>query len=579
MRKILFAVAGLAIAVLAAAQLSKYKDWVKSPEAYFLTPEERQEWSKIGSDPDAEQFIAAYWAKRGGERFKAEVSRRVAAADEQFKMRRQRGSESVRGRLLIALGGPSRVSQTRVAASAEAPADTTGSAPGSRPPGTDALTAGQGQNVMQTWVYDKEKFDPSWGIGELRVRIVVDNLRGIDELQNKSDVDRAIAKVAEKSIVNPAATAASASTAPGAPAAAPAASAPSVPAVSGTGPASAAPAPAASSLPAATRSALETLLKRTKEEAGPVVFWGGPFHTLTGEPFYALQFYFAGEKAPAGSVKFGGLVTSEAGGEVASFWEDATLTEMKTGAKADRVFERSIVLPAGSYRGAFGIFPAEGGEPLESASASFKLEPKSADFDVSPLILTNELKPQTRRPAAADPFVFGVEKPIKVEPKANRAFSKQDSLWYFYAVTNPKVGESSSAAAPAATPAPSSTPVAGGAPPAAPEAKPRIMQRIGVLRDGKPAFAPFTGPAEMQLLASGYYASGSEIPLTTFEPGYYTFTLNIRDLNAARDSGAFRGLDRQAEFIVLKPDGTLPDKASATKSGPAPTPRPRPKKS
>jgi hypothetical protein len=108
--------------------------------------------------------------------------------------------------------------------------------------------------------------------------------------------------------------------------------------------------------------------------------------------------------------------------------------------------------------------------------------------------------------------------------------------------------------------------------------KPRIMQKIGVLRDGKPAFAPFTGPAEMQQLTSGYYASGSEIPLTTFEPGYYTFTLNIRDLNAPRDSAAFKGLDRQAEFVVLKPDGTLPAKASA-KAAPAETPRPKPKKS
>jgi hypothetical protein len=318
------------------------------------------------------------------------------------------------------------------------------------------------------------------------------------------------------------------------------------------------------------------LLHAAKVDAGPAMFWGGPFRASSGEPFYALQFYFPGDKAPAGPVKFGGLVASDAGGEATSFWEDAPLTDMKTGVKTDKVFERSIVLPAGSYHGAFGIFPPDGGTALETASASFKLEPKSSDFDVSPLILTNELKPQTKRPGPADPFIFGVDKPIKVEPKANRSFSKEDSLWYFYAVSNPKQPES--AGAPAAAPAPASTPAAGAAAPAAADtAKPRIMQRIGVLRDGKPAFAPFTGPAEMQQLTSGYYASGSEIPLATFEPGYYTFTLNIRDLNAPRDSAAFKGLDRQADFVVLKADGTLPEKA-ASKSGPAPTPRPRPKK-
>ena len=79
MRRTLIVAAGLAIAALATAQLTKYKDWPKSPEAYFLTPEERQEWAKVASDTDAEQFIAAYWAKRGGERFKAEVARRIAA--------------------------------------------------------------------------------------------------------------------------------------------------------------------------------------------------------------------------------------------------------------------------------------------------------------------------------------------------------------------------------------------------------------------------------------------------------------------------------------------------------------------
>jgi hypothetical protein len=184
------------------------------------------------------------------------------------------------------------------------------------------------------------------------------------------------------------------------------------------------------------------------------------------------------------------------------------------------------------------------------------------------------LKPLTKRPGPTDPFVFGAEKPIKVGPKADRVFSKQDSLWYFYAVENPKLTAPAAAAA-QPTPAPGAT---AAAPAAAEVSKPRIMQRIGVLRDGKPAFAPFTGPAEMQMLAAGYYASGSEIPLATFDPGFYTFTLSVRDLNAPRDSAAFKGIDRQADFVVLKPDGTLPEKA-APKPAAAPTPKPRPKKS
>jgi GWxTD domain-containing protein len=86
--------AGIAMASLALAQLSKYKDWVKSPEAYFLTPAEREEWARVGNDADAEKFIAMYWAKRDPtpatpqNEFKDGVMRRIAAADEQFKLRR-----------------------------------------------------------------------------------------------------------------------------------------------------------------------------------------------------------------------------------------------------------------------------------------------------------------------------------------------------------------------------------------------------------------------------------------------------------------------------------------------------------
>ncbi|MBC8646478.1 MAG: GWxTD domain-containing protein, partial [Thermoanaerobaculia bacterium] len=119
MKKVVIILAGLAFSAAALAQLSKHKDWGKSPEAYFLTPGERQEWSQIQNDADAEKFIASYWAKRdpnpatANNEFRDEVNRRIAAADEQFKMRRQRGAESARGRMLVVLGAPSRFSQQR----------------------------------------------------------------------------------------------------------------------------------------------------------------------------------------------------------------------------------------------------------------------------------------------------------------------------------------------------------------------------------------------------------------------------------------------------------------------------------
>ena len=64
MKKALLAAAGLAFAAIALAQLSKYKDWSKSAEAYFLTPSEKNAWSNVRTDDEAAKFIADYWAKR-----------------------------------------------------------------------------------------------------------------------------------------------------------------------------------------------------------------------------------------------------------------------------------------------------------------------------------------------------------------------------------------------------------------------------------------------------------------------------------------------------------------------------------
>ena len=45
MKRTGMALAALAFAAVALAQMTKYKDWAKSPEAYFLTPSERVEWA------------------------------------------------------------------------------------------------------------------------------------------------------------------------------------------------------------------------------------------------------------------------------------------------------------------------------------------------------------------------------------------------------------------------------------------------------------------------------------------------------------------------------------------------------
>ena len=169
--------------------------------AYFLTPAEKEAWSKVGTDEQAEKFIADYWARRDpnpattANEFRDDVGRRIAAADEQFKMRSKRGSETNRGRLLVTLGLPSRVSTERAQ---DRQVDDTGgvTAPAidTRPGAFDASPA-----VIMTWTYGKEKFDPALSLPELRVRISVDPQRGTDELMAAAAAERrAIAKVARR---------------------------------------------------------------------------------------------------------------------------------------------------------------------------------------------------------------------------------------------------------------------------------------------------------------------------------------------------------------------------------------------
>jgi GWxTD domain-containing protein len=581
---VLIATAALAFAAVSLAQLSKYKDWGKSAEAYFLTPAEKEAWSRVHTDDEATAFIAEYWVKRdpnpatSANEFRDEINRRIAAADEQFKMRSRRGSETNRGRLLVTLGLPSRVSNQRPQESAVQDSG------GLTAPSIDTRAAGEvSQAIIQTWTYEKEKFDPSLGLGKLTFRINVDPQRGIDELMGAGQAEQAIAKIAQKSLVSPSGTKAAPTTvavAPAVPAAATGAPAPApappppapAAAASAAPPAAAAPAApssaapagggATAALPAAVKSVLETL---TAESKGEGSFWAGEFRTVTGDPFYALQFYVPNEKATQ-ALKFGGVVWSDANQQVGSYWEDAALVDVKSGSRTDKAFDRSISLPPGTYRGSFGLFPAAGGDPVATSAATFNIPTRRDDFGVSPLILANTLTPLTKRPAAMDPFVFGMEKPIKVEPKADRKFAKEDSLWYFYAVSNP----SAAAGAAAAAPAPSTTPGATAVTPAATEPKPRIMTRISVQRDGKDAFQPLTSAAELQPLGPGYFASGSEIPLASFQPGYYTFGIQVRDLNAPKDSAAYKGVERKEDFVVLSADGSLPPRPKPATAKPKP---------
>lgn len=86
----------------------KYKTWEKSPEAYFLTESERSQFKDLKTDADAEKFIADYKAKRGPN-FDKMLAERAAIADKYFSSGKTKGSETLRGKVVIVLGPPSSI--------------------------------------------------------------------------------------------------------------------------------------------------------------------------------------------------------------------------------------------------------------------------------------------------------------------------------------------------------------------------------------------------------------------------------------------------------------------------------------
>lgn len=110
-RNLLVVVAVLSLAVPAFAKLSKYRDWANSPEGYFMTKAEHDQWSKVDSDADAEKFIADFHARRPAN-FEKEVAERAANADKYLTIGKTKGSESLRGKVIILFGTPASMDQS-----------------------------------------------------------------------------------------------------------------------------------------------------------------------------------------------------------------------------------------------------------------------------------------------------------------------------------------------------------------------------------------------------------------------------------------------------------------------------------
>src|ERR1700760_847250 len=115
MKSMRSAVLLLSIAIIAPAFAASpsFRDWERSPQGYFMTRAEHQEWAAIKSPEDAQRFIDQFLAKRGPG-FAAEVSARAEKADKYFTVGKVMGSKSLRGKTVILLGPPSAMDVNNV---------------------------------------------------------------------------------------------------------------------------------------------------------------------------------------------------------------------------------------------------------------------------------------------------------------------------------------------------------------------------------------------------------------------------------------------------------------------------------
>jgi len=95
----------------AASLSSSYRNWDKSPEAYYLTSDERSLWKNIRTDAEAEKFVGDYFARRSPE-LRAQLKERIAVADKYFSIGKVKGSETLRGKVIILFGPPSAIDRS-----------------------------------------------------------------------------------------------------------------------------------------------------------------------------------------------------------------------------------------------------------------------------------------------------------------------------------------------------------------------------------------------------------------------------------------------------------------------------------
>jgi GWxTD domain-containing protein len=466
------------------------EDWGNSPEAYFLTVEEKQEWRGLQSKESRLGFIERYWLKRdpspgtSANEFRELVAGRIGTADARYRIEKTPGSRTKRGFVFIVFGTPARFQERRAVPPGPSQRPVAG---GSTPP----VGLIEGSETVHTWTYDRERTPrlvEALKVPSFSVTFVIEPNRHRDELQNPGLVNEYRDRLAKLTIVNPDL-------------------APPTDAAGGH-----APAPARAALmplSAAARAILEkappqgTLETENQAVFGTAVLWGAQ-----ATPEALAWVFLPGRKDTSGKLTLHALVRKEGGGEeIFSGSESAGLSEALPSARPGRTVQRRFDLPSGNYTVAFAV-TEDGDRPVAAATIPLRVPVIDQGLAVSTIVLSAGVGPPRKEETRS--FAFG---PVEVLPRADAAFSRSESLWYFVQLANVSDAE-------------------------------KVTQELRLRHGAATVAANPSTPAKLESIGPGRYAFGYEIPLSGLEPGSYVLYLTIRD-------GEGHSVLRRADFRVL----------------------------
>lgn len=401
-----------ALALPAAAELVKNKDWEKSPEfVYLATDAEKKAWKEVKTDEAADKFVALFWARRDPDlktpqnEYRARFEALSAKSDELFKLGSKRGALTERGKLFILVGPPKSMS-SKGRTSLE-------TSPGSLGPGA---ASPEGAQVQVSMVYEQAQL-PEWAdVKTLDAKFMVDLAINSESLLDMSTVRRLEKKAVEMAMKNP--------------------DLKEVPVYKTREQVEAemkAAAEAAAEkekgpeLSAEARKTLEELL--AKDPFGPLAPMGLTYRN--GATRLMLQVHVAGAAVPSPeAAKLLLLVKTKDGKDAARREEPAALQKSKGELFADR----SIPVMPGEYELAAAVLDAAGAV-VSSGRRSVKVDPLPTELAASALLLAyNDMPAEGAK--AEDPFIFSSRKFVV---RGDGKFEKTDGLSYALRIYNPGI--------------------------------------------------------------------------------------------------------------------------------------------